>query len=83
MVDAVSAAIDLGVKREQRDGLLAAARAKGCSNPVRLNGSVRVTDSKSGVVVDQWSSAQDEASGVAYVPCKTRRASKCQSCAAL
>lgn len=67
---------------EQRQGLLAAALAQGCSNPVRLTGSVNVTDARCGTPVHQWSSI-DEAAGVVYMPCKTRRAAKCPSCAAL
>jgi hypothetical protein len=61
----------------------AVERAKGCSHPVRLTGSIEVTDDHTGVLVHWWSTARDTLTGVAYVPCKTRRAAKCPSCAAL
>jgi hypothetical protein len=61
--------------------VLAVERAKGCSHPIRLWGSIEVTDEPSGDVVHQWSTERDTPSGVAYVPCKTRRAAKCPSCA--
>jgi hypothetical protein len=78
-------------RRVAKDGtateILASARAveraKGCSHPVRLCGSIEVTDEDTGVLVHWWSTARDTLTGVAYVPCKTRRAAKCPSCAGL
>jgi hypothetical protein len=78
-------------RRVPKDGtgteILASARAveraKGCSHPVRLTGSIEVTDKDTGALVHWWSTRRDTLTGVAYVPCKTRRAAKCPSCAAL
>jgi hypothetical protein len=62
--------------------MVAVDRAKACSHPIRLTGSVEVSDGNTGDVVHQFST-DDLSAGVAYVPCKTRRASRCPSCASV
>ena len=57
-----------------------AARANGCSRPVRLRGSSTTVDSRTGEVVETFDTdALPDA--VLYKPCGTRRASVCPACA--
>ena len=62
------------------DWLDHAARARGCTRPVRLSGVVEVHETKSGRVVDVFDTATLP-DGVIYKPCGTRRASVCPACA--
>ncbi|PPI53115.1 replication initiation protein [Rathayibacter toxicus] len=50
-----------------------------CANPVRLVGSSRVVDARSGEVVSSYESAT-EPDGITYVRCGNRRAVRCPSC---
>lgn len=70
-------------KTDDLSSLLRVEGTQGCSHPIRLSGSLEVSDGTSGDIVHQWSSEQDESHGTIYVPCKTRRADKCPSCARL
>lgn len=55
-------------------------RAGGCHRPVRLTGKGRRVNGETGEVLGPWST-DSLPGGVAYVACKTRRASKCSVCA--
>lgn len=57
-----------------------AARAHGCTRPVRLRGSSTTVDTRSGVVVETFDTA-DLPDAVLYKPCGTRRESVCPACA--
>lgn len=70
-------------KASDAESLLSVDRAKGCAQPIRLTGSIEVSDAGSGDLVHQWSSERDESNGFTYVPCKTRRADRCPSCSQL
>jgi hypothetical protein len=58
----------------------AAARARGCSHPVRLRGSSTTVDAKTGEIVGRFDSA-DLPDSMLYMPCGTRRAAVCPACA--
>jgi hypothetical protein len=51
-----------------------------CTQPVRLHGHVDRLDGTTGEVLHRFTTAH-EPGGVLRVPCKTRRASRCPSCA--
>ncbi len=53
--------------------------ARGCSNPIRLQGSSVTIDSTTGETISTYSS-DDELDGHTYVRCGNRRASVCPSC---
>jgi hypothetical protein len=55
-------------------------RAGGCAQPVHLRGHVAHIDPLTGAVLHSYSTAR-EPGGVLRVACKTRRASRCPSCA--
>lgn len=57
-----------------------AARARGCTRPVRLAGEVVTVDPATGAVLDRFST-DDVPDRVLYKPCGTRRVSVCPSCA--
>src|SRR5688572_4531113 len=67
----------------RRRRIIAVEKTQGCSRPIRLTGQIQVSDAGSGELVHHWSSTKDEINGFSYVPCKTRRADKCKSCADL
>ena len=50
-----------------------------CSNPVKLVGSSKVVDARSGEVVSSYQSSS-EPDGITYVRCGNRRAVRCPSC---
>jgi hypothetical protein len=52
----------------------------GCAQPVRLRGGVDYLDSRTGSVLRRYRTAA-EPGGVLLIACKTRRASRCPSCA--
>src|SRR5262249_56907970 len=56
------------------------ATARGCSHPVRLTGEITDVDTATGEIIRRVATA-DMPDGVLYVPCGTRRASLCPSCA--
>lgn len=57
-----------------------AARANGCTRPVRLRGTSTTVNTRTGEVVETFDTAElPEA--VLYKPCGTRRASVCPACA--
>ena len=56
------------------------ATARGCSHPVRLTGEITDVDPATGEIIRRAATA-DMPDGVLYVPCGTRRASLCPSCA--
>jgi hypothetical protein len=56
------------------------AHAERCTQPVRLRGRVDHLDSPTGEVLHRYTTAR-EPGGVLRVACKTRRASRCPSCA--
>ncbi|MEU8122179.1 replication initiator [Spirillospora sp. NPDC049024] len=67
----------------RRDFRRWAARAHatgGCSQPIHIRGSVEYRDSLTGALLHRYSTAQ-EPNGSLRVACKTRRASRCPSCA--
>lgn len=51
-----------------------------CSQPVQLRGRVDYLDRATGELLHRYSTS-GEPGGVLHVPCKTRRASRCPSCA--
>lgn len=51
-----------------------------CANPVRLHGQVLRVDRATGELLHSYTTA-GEPGGVLRVPCKTRRATRCQYCA--
>jgi hypothetical protein len=57
-----------------------AARARGCSHPVRLRGSSTTVNSATGEIVGRFESA-DLPDSVLYLPCGTRRGAMCPACA--
>lgn len=57
-----------------------AARARGCTNPVRLRGEVLTVQATTGRVIERFNS-DDLPDRVVYKPCGTRLASRCPSCA--
>jgi hypothetical protein len=57
-----------------------AARARGCSHPVRLRGSSTTVNSSTGEIVGRFESA-DLPDSVLYLPCGTRRGVVCPACA--
>jgi hypothetical protein len=54
--------------------------AERCAHPVRLYGRVDHLDRATGEVLHRYTTA-GEPGGVLHVPCKTRRATRCQYCA--
>ncbi|MGH3164515.1 MAG: replication initiator [Trebonia sp.] len=54
--------------------------AERCTRPVRLFGRVDYLDSATGEILHRYTT-EHEPGGVLRVPCKTRRASRCQYCA--
>lgn len=56
------------------------ATARGCSHPVRLTGEITDLDQATGEITRRVTTAAMP-DGVLYVPCGTRRASLCPSCA--
>src|ERR1700677_4034945 len=54
--------------------------AERCTRPVRLFGRVDYLDSATGEVLHRYTT-EHEPGGVLRVPCKTRRATRCQYCA--
>lgn len=67
--------------RVQARRLMAADSAKGCTQPIQLSGQIVVDDAVTGRRIYDWSSQRDELNGTIYVPCKTRRADRCEHCA--
>jgi hypothetical protein len=57
----------------------AEARARGCSRPVRLRGSMMLVDTSTGEATTVYSSDR-ELDGYTYARCGNRRASECESC---
>jgi hypothetical protein len=57
----------------------AEARARGCSQPVRLRGSTMLVDTSTGEATTVYSSDR-ELDGYTYVRCGNRRASVCPNC---
>ena len=55
-------------------------RTGGCAQPVHLRGKVEYRDSLNGDLLHRYSTA-NEPNGVLRLACKTRRASRCPSCA--
>ncbi|GLV51278.1 hypothetical protein TBS_18480 [Thermobispora bispora] len=55
-------------------------RAGGCRQPIHLRGTVEHYDRATGRLLHRYSTSR-EPDGVLRVPCKTRRASRCPSCA--
>ncbi|GII56307.1 replication initiation protein [Planotetraspora thailandica] len=55
-------------------------RAGGCRQPIHLRGKVEHWDTATGTLLHRYSTRL-EPDGVLRVPCKTRRASRCPSCA--
>jgi hypothetical protein len=55
-------------------------RTGGCAQPIHLRGRVEHLDSLTGAVLHRYSTVH-EPDGVLRVACKTRRASRCPSCA--
>lgn len=55
-------------------------RAGGCHRPVRLSGTGHRVVGETGEILGPWST-DSLPSGIAYVACKTRRASRCSVCA--
>jgi len=55
-------------------------RAGGCRQPIHLRGKVEHWDTATGTLLHRYSTHL-EPDGVLRVPCKTRRASRCPSCA--
>lgn len=55
-------------------------RVGGCSRPVQLTGQGNKVSQTTGEIMSPWSTNQIPG-GVAYVPCKTRHKSRCESCA--
>ena len=55
-------------------------RAGGCRQPIHLRGIVEHYDRATGRLLHRYSTSR-EPDGVLRVPCKTRRASRCPSCA--
>ncbi|WP_433419725.1 replication initiator [Microtetraspora malaysiensis] len=55
-------------------------RAGGCRQPIHLRGRVEHWDQATGELLHRYST-RTEPDGVLRVPCKTRRASRCPSCA--
>lgn len=60
--------------------VVSASKLEGCEHPIRLTGSLEVTDAITGDVVHQFSTEHDTNDNAIYVPCKTRRASRCKPC---
>jgi hypothetical protein len=56
------------------------ARARGCTNPVRLRGEVLTVQASTGRVVERFNT-DDLPDRVLYKPCGTRLASRCPACA--
>jgi hypothetical protein len=57
-----------------------AARARGCTRPIRLAGTVTTLDPATGAVLDRFHT-DDLPDRTLYKPCGTRRASVCPACA--
>ncbi|WP_204045120.1 replication initiator [Acrocarpospora phusangensis] len=55
-------------------------RAGGCRQPIHLRGKVEHRDRATGALLHRYSTRL-EPGGVLRIPCKTRRASRCESCA--
>ncbi|MEW2356407.1 replication initiator [Spirillospora sp. NPDC029432] len=77
------AARDMAARFNRRDFGAWAARTRrmgGCAQPVHLRGRVHYLDPLTGEILHHYSTAR-EPGGVLRVACKTRRASRCPSCA--
>src|SRR5262245_48771175 len=72
------------IERASRPGfrtwLHHAAKARGCTSPIRLRGEVLTVQASTGRVVERFNT-DDLPDRVLYKPCGTRLASRCPSCA--
>lgn len=69
-----------GTRKDFGRWLTHAARARGCTQPVRLRGEVLTVQATTGRVLDRFDT-NDLPDRVLYKPCGTRLASRCPSCA--
>ncbi len=56
------------------------AKARGCTNPIRLRGEVLTVQASTGRLVERYNT-DDLPDRVLYKPCGTRQASRCPACA--